>query len=260
MKYFVFSDAHGFYTILKKSLLKAGFDESNDEHMLISIGDNFDRGPENYEMFMFLKEMKQKNKIILIKGNHEDLMLQMLTSRRANYTDITNGTFGTIEQLSVALFGEGKEDMFFDAFPTLYWGLKEEGFLDLIYDMRDYYETSHFVFTHGFIPINKETYSYKNNWRNSNSGEFKDSRWLNGIQMSIYYDIKVPNKKIVIGHFHSSYGNVRKDYGLGLSPKEYRMLEFSKCEYFDIYEDDNVIALDACTVHSKQINILVVDD
>ena len=78
--------------------------------------------------------------------------------------------------------------------------------------------------------------------------------------MSIYYDIKVPNKKIVIGHFHSSYGNVRKDYGLGLSPKEYRMLEFSKCEYFDIYEDDNVIALDACTVHSKQINILVVDD
>ena len=55
MKYFVFTDIHGFYSILKKELIKQGFDENNENHMLISLGDNFDRGNENYEMYDKIK-------------------------------------------------------------------------------------------------------------------------------------------------------------------------------------------------------------
>ena len=71
MKYFVFGDVHGYYSLLMEELKKNGYDEENENHMLISLGDNFDRGPENYKMYEFLKKMKQKNKIILVKGNHD---------------------------------------------------------------------------------------------------------------------------------------------------------------------------------------------
>jgi serine/threonine protein phosphatase 1 len=58
MKYFVFSDIHGHYQLLINELKKAGFDINNDNHMLISIGDNFDRGKENIEVYQYLKELK----------------------------------------------------------------------------------------------------------------------------------------------------------------------------------------------------------
>ena len=40
------SDVHGFYSILKDELDKAGFIQNNNNHTLIICGDLFDRGPE----------------------------------------------------------------------------------------------------------------------------------------------------------------------------------------------------------------------
>ena len=54
MKYFVFSDVHGFYDLLIGKLNSEGFDINNPNHMLISLGDNFDRGPQNYLVYSFL--------------------------------------------------------------------------------------------------------------------------------------------------------------------------------------------------------------
>ena len=102
MKYFVFSDVHGFYSIFKEALDQSGFDKTNPNHMLISIGDNFDRGQENYQMFTFLKEMKAKKKIILVKGNHEDLMAEMILRRYPLSRDLHNKTYQTLEQRRVA--------------------------------------------------------------------------------------------------------------------------------------------------------------
>ena len=82
MKYFVFGDVHGFYKELISKLKRKGFDENNPEHMLLSLGDNFDRGKENYKMFEFLKRMNNKKKIILIKGNHEDLIMSMIFRKK----------------------------------------------------------------------------------------------------------------------------------------------------------------------------------
>ena len=65
-KFFVFGDVHGFYEIFKKALFDAGYDPQNEDHWLISLGDNFDRGPGNKEMLTFLKNMKR---LIMIKGN-----------------------------------------------------------------------------------------------------------------------------------------------------------------------------------------------
>ena len=81
---------------------------------------------------------------------------------------------------------------------------------------------------------------YNNDWRNSTINEFKDARWLNGMDMSINYNIGVPNKKVVVGHWHTSYGHVRK-LKCKTNLTNYKDLEFSNEANFDIYEDDNGI-------------------
>lgn len=266
MKYFVFADVHGFYSILKKELEKQGFDENNENHMLISLGDNFDRGEENYEMFLFLKKMYEKNKIILIKGNHEDLFIDMLISGCVREVDKRNGTYGTLNELYKKVFNVDNEITFGDYLDT-YRKLKEIGFISLIDSMEDYYETNNYVFTHGFIPINgtwtyyyNENCEYNPNWRNVPKLGFKDARWINGIEMSIKYKIGEPNKKIVVGHFHASYGNVRKDLPSDLPDSILKKYEFSNLEYFKPYIDERIIAIDACTVLTKKINVYVIED
>lgn len=260
MKYFVFSDVHGFYSILKEELDKKGFDVNNDDHMLISIGDNFDRGNENYQMYLFLKEMKEKKKIILIKGNHEDLFLEMLYRGNPMYHDKTNGTLGTLEEFYKVFYDdEGYKYLYF--FGDVYYKLKDEGIIEFMDDMLDYYETDHYVFTHGFIPIaHNIDLEYDLDWRNASKEEFKRSRWVNGMERSIYDNIGIEGKKIVVGHFHASYGNVRKREGKFENSLKLRKLEFENLDDMNVYEDDNVIAIDACTVLSKRVNVLVIED
>lgn len=266
MKYFVFSDIHGFYNILLNELKNKGFDEDNKDHMLISIGDNFDRGNQNYEMYLFLKKMKEKNKIVLIKGNHEDLLIELIERGYPISRDYSNGTYDTLNELYKKLFNV-KEDIKNNDYLDLYRKLKAEGFISLIDEMLDYYETPNYVFTHGFIPINGNWSYYSNSncsynleWRNSSRDKFKNSRWINGIEMSIKYGIGEPNKKIVIGHYHSSYGNVRKDLPNDLPDSILEKYEFSSLDYFEPYTDERIVAIDACTVLTKKINLLVIDD
>lgn len=259
MKYFIFSDVHGYYSMLKEELLKYGYDENNEEHMLISLGDNFDRGPENFKMYEFLKEMKEKKKIILVKGNHEDLFLDMLYKGYATHIDERNGTYKTLIEFISKYFDGDSYDMFYYNAKDVYYKLRDEGILDFFYDMKDYYETKKYIFTHAFIPIDENEFKYKKDWRDSTKDEFKSSRWKNGIQMSIDFGFNEPGKKIVIGHYHTSYGHVRKDFP-NKSVFAQRDLEFSNDANFGIYEDDFIIAIDACTNFSIKMNILVVED
>ena len=74
------------------------------------------------------------------------------------------------------------------------------------------------------------------------------------------YNINEQNKKIVVGHFHSSYGNVRKALGKGLPKAKYKEYEFSDFEYFKPYEDDNIIAIDSCVAFTKRINVIILED
>ena len=278
MKYFIFSDVHGFFSIFKEKLKELNFDEDNPDHMLISLGDNFDRGKENYQMFEFLKEMNSKGKIILVKGNHEDLLMEALITRKFSYRDYINGTYETIVEFSNKYFNRNILDTGFD---TLLFELKNDGLIDLISSMKDYYETNNYIFTHGFIPVlRNESYDYNPHWRNSNNQEFMMARWKNGMEMSILYDIGEENKKIVIGHFHTSYGHIRKEYinknnvDLKLNKNlnsdelfdklllndELKKFEFDENASFDIYEDKNVIAIDGCTAFSNKVNVLVIND
>lgn len=267
MLYFVFSDVHGHYNILKNELIKKGFDENNPNHMLISMGDNFDRGPENYEMFQFLKDMNKKSKIIMITGNHEDLLVKMLQRGYPTQVDFSNGTYGTLNEFYKRYFNISEGNIQSEDFYDTYKKMVEDGFFELLDNMIDYYEIEKYIFTHGFIPVIGDTTpylenncTYKENWRNSSVEEFKSSRWTNGIKMSINFKIGEPQKRIVIGHIHSSYGNVRKDLGYNISDEIYRQYRNSNYKYNLPYIDKRVIAIDACTILSKSINILMIEE
>ena len=74
-KMFVVSDVHGHYTLLREALDRAGFDKDNEDHLLICCGDYFDRGNENVEVLRFFERLQHK---VLLRGNHEDLLLKLL--------------------------------------------------------------------------------------------------------------------------------------------------------------------------------------
>ena len=134
MKYFVSADIHGFYDIWMQELNNKGFDINNPEHKIIVCGDLFDRGNQPKEIIKFILE--HKDKVILIKGNHEDLMEQMIARNKNDYGDIRNGTAQTIvdlyEQWLITEFDLSKIS-------------KETGLDEVLSMCIDYFETENYI-------------------------------------------------------------------------------------------------------------------
>ena len=90
MKYFVSSDIHGHYDEWQLALNEAGFDLNNPDHKIILCGDIFDRGRQPREIIDFI--LAHKDKMILIRGNHEELMSEMIKRNYNTKADLINGT------------------------------------------------------------------------------------------------------------------------------------------------------------------------
>ena len=107
-KIFAVSDIHGHCSLLKEALNEAGFDRYNPEHLLVCCGDYFDRGTENLNTLKFLDVIDNK---VLLKGNHEDMLLDIFETGRFKEHNYLNGTVETI----VEFFGKyGNTSFFFE--------------------------------------------------------------------------------------------------------------------------------------------------
>lgn len=249
MKYYVVADVHGFHSILKSALSEAGFFSDPDPHKLLVLGDLFDRGHEAKELQDFILGLMGKKEVILVKGNHEDLFLQMITEDRGlPYSHHkSNGTYDTALQLTGfdPVMAQVRNYEFADkALMTPYCQ-------EIIPSMLDYYETKHYVFTHGWIPCIHErngTYSHYDTWRGANDLEWMRARWVNGMDAA---QTAADDKTVVCGHWHASYGHARL---------EKKCSEFGPDADFSPYYGPGVIAIDACTAYSKKINILIIED
>lgn len=229
MKIFAVSDVHGFTSILRRNLSEVGFEVNNPNHLLVLCGDLFDRGTEAKDMLKFIHEVDNK---IMVKGNHEDLMHDMITREYPLSHDIHNGTYDTALQLA---FDRSIGDV---NYAKLY-GI----FDNLCSQMVDFYETKRYVFVHGWIPVT----SAKKDWRDSNL--WKKSRWLNGMEMQMKGKT-LPDKTIVCGHWHCSWGNAVK----------FNVSEFDDDAIWDPYTAPGIIAIDRCTAYTKEMNIIVLED
>ena len=85
MRYYVVSDVHSFYTEMIKALTEKGYFEDKEPHKLIICGDMFDRGSESVAMQKFIMELLEKDEVILVRGNHEDLMLSLIDDAKFNF-------------------------------------------------------------------------------------------------------------------------------------------------------------------------------
>jgi predicted MPP superfamily phosphohydrolase len=78
-KYFVTSDVHSFFDELIVALGEKGFDKDNKDHILCVCGDLFDRGPKTVELFEFVNELQNQDRLVYIAGNHESLLFDCMT-------------------------------------------------------------------------------------------------------------------------------------------------------------------------------------
>lgn len=243
-KFFVTSDIHSFYDELITALNNAGFDKNNEEHWLVVCGDCYDRGPDSAKVWRFLKDLPRK---VLVKGNHEQLLVDCCERGYPHQYDISNGTAKTIFHLG---YGDEFEDM------CKYTLTKVRPFIK---SMVNYFETKNYIFVHSWIPvINKDglpahytrgrKFEFNPDWRKASQEDWDDATWGNPFFMA---DCGLmPDKTVVFGHWHCSTGWAKSE---GRS-------EFGDDAKFDPYYGDGFIAIDACTAHSKKCNVIVIED
>ena len=239
--YFCVADVHSFYTEMQRALSEQGYDKDNPSHIFCSIGDLFDRGPESKECLEFVNSIPRERKI-LIRGNHEILMRQMVFGGNwPRGIDKHNGTWKTACDLTGVDKAEVMEKM-----------RKNSEFWKYYHDTEYYRIVGDYILTHAWVPC-------KRDWL---TGEIKVTpveeldkemdydwentfTWTNGMH-ACSMGARVKGKTVICGHWNTSWGW-----------KEIR----HKCEnLYDgdaIHEpfiDDGIVALDACTVVSGKVN------
>ena len=254
-KYFIVSDVHGFYNELKSALKKAGFKKTDPNHILISCGDIFDRGPDSVKVYKFLKSLPRERRI-LIRGNHEELLRRAINRGFFYEHDYHNGTLGTIMQFTGAEFYDCVEDP-----QTVCEKFKENGILEWIAsnEWQNYTEIGNYIFVHSWIPVNilddtniydaKEStpISMRPDWREAADSEWEEATW--GCPWAMAKKGLVPHgSTIVCGHWSAHDFPRHLDNDLTDYPND------------NIYRGHGCIALDACTVLSGFVNVLVLTE
>ena len=258
MFYFVITDVHSYYDQMKAALDEAGFDENNPNHTLISLGDAIDRGPRPNEVIKYLVNLPRK---ILIRGNHEDLLQELLDDPWGpKGHDITNGTYNTAVELASKHhkinYGTNISKTYakyLEWCDIAKWAKAEKTYRAYDKLLVDYAEIGKYIFVHGWIPCFSKTdidggkkvkkYKYNPNWKNADYLTWCNARWESGIDCTIN-EIFVPNKVIVCGHWHATAWHEHFEKRLPFADNT-------------PYIGENVIALDACTAYTKKVNVFV---
>lgn len=250
-EYFAISDIHGFYKEMRLALYRAGYRKTNPNHVLIVCGDIFDRGPDSPKVYKYLRSIP-KSRRVLIRGNHEFLLRDMVNRGYAESHDISNGTIDTVAQF---LDANPERD---DPGKLWYENFENLGILRWIFGKEwvNYYELGDYIFVHSWIPVdthipfplynigNYSLFTFDETWRDASMEEWEDATW--GCPIKMYaHGLRPEGKTIVCGHWGTSdfhrYFNRDKD---PLAPTSHRT-----------YVGDGLIGLDATTAISGFCNV-----
>ena len=282
VKYYVVADVHGHFSVLKKELEKAGFFADKEPNKLIVCGDLLDRGTEAVKLIDFMMELLREDRLIFILGNHEDNFyscMQEIASgniRRiaeGGSVHYINGTWESILQIAETnesemakelsrkpgeTFEEEKERQKQVSKDLLKKVMASPFYKVLLTKGIDFYETENYIFVHGWIPCNmdnvgsvNESFEYIPNWRECEVWDWKRARWCNGMKLACDFSVKEPNKTIVCGHWHAAYGH---------AVYEKKGKERGEGSIHTPFYADGIIAIDARTAESGEINCIVIED
>ena len=255
-KYFAVSDVHSFYYELVDALHRTGFDLTDPEHILIICGDAFDRGTQSLKMFEFIKDLHNEGRLVYVRGNHEDLLMDFIEAIRKNMRvgmhHVSNGTANTVAQIVDST-----------VYDVIYQTLDISKFEETITEFTqfinnstvDYFELGKTVFVHAWVPttIDEEgTTIVHENWRD---GDWTSARWPNGMELHHLGLNPSDVNTVVCGHWHTSfawakYAKECSEWGPDAIFKP----------YINTINNSTIIAIDACTAHTYTVNCVVFDE
>ena len=255
-KIFFISDIHSFYKEMINALQKAGFDENNENHLLVVLGDVFDRGENSIEVYEYLKELTDKGKAIVTSGNHHKFLIDFLQGSYNPFNYLHNGTSTTIGDFwhRTSPFESWcmlDEDCDFTQESYARWvnicrkDIMEEypELLDWLKNMPRYFESKNYIGVHASIDTNVEDWHFPHFERYGlvdwNALEFDDGNFINKPNKT--------GKTIVAGHFDT--GHLRKMHNLG----DYNDHSILKTE-------DGKVFIDGCVALTHNVNVYVVED
>ena len=266
LKYFCVSDIHSYYDALIAALTSKGFDIYNDEHILIICGDAFDRGDDTIEVFKFIKYLNSRNRLIYIKGNHEDLLFDCI-EELSKYGEISNHHYSNKTVKTLSHFIDEDDFWLYSTYiPTnvinkIIDGTEEvRDFIQQ--NCVDYFQLGNKIFVHSWIPKEdiwnqktEDTLNLTENTPNYNQS-WKEARWGNPFE-SYKYGWQPENSCIVFGHWHTSWywSHVKMDRKEW--PQKNRV---DWLKSFDPVIEDKIIGLDGCVAYSGRINCIVFDE
>ena len=235
-KRFVISDPHGFYTETMAALDHAGYDRNDPTHLLICLGDVFDRGKEPRQLLDFFLSVENK---VMIRGNHDARLAELLNGTRFETYDKINGTVKTLE----GFFGRlatAKGRLLVPKNDETLAKIKR-----LLADMVNYYEWGDYIFTHGWLPVDDAMPPHVlPDWRNASEEAWKDAQW--GEWQQFYGNVALPEgKTLVCGHRSANLGHL-------FDPTRF-------ADDYTTFYGDHLIVLDGCTATSGIVNVLVAE-
>ncbi|MBQ9083744.1 MAG: metallophosphoesterase [Clostridia bacterium] len=236
---FAVSDIHGHYTQLKTALDRAGYCADDPSHLLVCCGDYFDRGSENLRVLKFFDFLDRK---VLLRGNHEDMLLNLFRTGQLMPYHCTNGTVATV----LEFFGKYSVDGF-DWIDFSGRTRMLDRVTDFIHGTHNYFETEHYVFTHGWLPttLSASGPMIDPAWRRASPERWIAARRARWTEMYPQCG-RLPDRTLVCGH-------VPTCFAAELYPER-------RPEDFSILRKDGLIVLDAGTFSSGEVNVLVIPD
>ncbi len=182
MRKIAIGDIHGCARTFRKLVEKLALGHQDE---LILLGDMIDRGPDTKGVLDEVLRLKEAgHRVVLIQGNHEELMLNAHIDFFVKDRWLNAGG-----RKVLASFGVDEMDM--SAIDPIYWQLLSES--------KEYYEKEGFIFVHAGL-----------NFDLDNPLEaIRDMRWIRDWHEEINYDW-LGSRKVVHGHTPVTPAEVRQ--------------------------------------------------
>lgn len=277
---YVVADIHGFYDELVECLNKSGYNENDNNNLLIDCGDFFDRGEQAVEIYKYYKRLTDEGKAIILRGNHTTFLEEFLEGKDCSFNYAHNGFnktldsflgeasswhiflkyVNTMKEEAKEKFGERVEPILDDTYSVpseVIFGIYQDyarekinrdypELLEWLHNRPYYYETENYIFTHASIDGECK------DWHNPEFTPYDFwSPWEYLTWDDGYFynkEIKNTNKTIVVGHYHTD--GIREKFNI-INDGTNKILRSS---------DGRKIFIDTCTPLTHRVNVLTIEN
>jgi len=168
-KIFVIGDIHGCYNTFKNLIFNVLKVNINDK--IILLGDLIDRGPFIKETVELILEMQKKHyDIIVIRGNHEQLLIDSINSPKSMYLWLKNGGETTL-----------------DSFCIINPGFLDEEIIRFFYSTKLYHIEDKYLCVHAGLNFEIDE-------------PLKDINYMLNSRISKVIPKKIGDRKLITGH------------------------------------------------------------